>query len=58
MVKTVKQGASKKSIKSTLESLIVVAKPKKGIDAYKYVGKINLKKNPLTIQYELRNEWE
>ena len=58
MVKTVKQGASKKSIKSTLESLISVAKPKKGIDAYKYVGKINLKKDALAIQNALRNEWE
>lgn len=30
----------------------------KGIDAHKYLGKISLKKDALTIQKELRNAWE
>lgn len=57
MVMTLKQGASKKSIKSILEHLATKAQPK-GVDVYKYVGKINLKKDALKIQAELRDEWE
>jgi hypothetical protein len=54
---TLRQGATKKSIKSILENLAKELKPK-GIDVYKYVGKINLKKDALNMQRELRNEWE
>lgn len=57
MVKTIKQGASKKTIKNMLEDLANESKPK-GVDVYKYVGKINLKKDALDIQKELRNEWQ
>tara|TARA_R110002049_G_scaffold293731_1_gene478936 strand:- start:15858 stop:16007 length:150 start_codon:yes stop_codon:yes gene_type:complete len=46
----------KKSIKSILENLAKEIKPK-GIDVYKYVGKINLKKDALKIEKELRSEW-
>ncbi|WP_170063210.1 hypothetical protein [Polaribacter porphyrae] len=52
----IKQGETKKNIKSILENLVKGVKPK-GIDIYKYVGKINLKKDALKIQKELRNEW-
>lgn len=54
---TIKQGATKKSIRTILDSLTKESKSK-GIDAYKYVGKISLEKDPLKIQRELRNEWE
>jgi len=56
MVMTLKQGASKKRIRIILEDL---AKKHnlKGIDVYKYCGKINLKKDALAIQKELRDEW-
>ncbi|QMU64621.1 MAG: hypothetical protein GKR88_10195 [Flavobacteriaceae bacterium] len=57
MVTTLKQGATKKSIKNILENLTKELKPK-GVDVYKYLGKINLKKDALSTQRELRNEWE
>uniref|UniRef100_UPI0040485940 hypothetical protein n=2 Tax=Mariniflexile sp. TaxID=1979402 RepID=UPI0040485940 len=57
MVMTIKHGATKKSISSILESLAKKQKPK-GVDAYKYVGKISLRKDALNIQRQLRNEWE
>lgn len=57
MVMTIKQGATKKSIKIILDSLAKELKPK-GVDVYKYVGKISIKKDALDIQKALRNEWE
>jgi hypothetical protein len=57
MVMTIKQGATKKSIRNILENIAKGLQPK-GVDVYKYVGKINLKKDALNIQRELRNEWE
>jgi hypothetical protein len=57
MVTTLKQGASKKSIRNLLENLVKEIKPK-GVDVYKYVGKITLQKDALAIQKALRNEWE
>ncbi|QLE02352.1 hypothetical protein HX109_12580 [Galbibacter sp. BG1] len=57
MVLTIKQGATKKNIKSTLENMAKELKPK-GINIYKYVGKIHLNKDALNIQRELRDEWE
>lgn len=55
MVMTIKQGATKKSIMKLLENLAKEVKPN-GVDVYKYVGKISLKKDALSIQKELRNE--
>ncbi len=57
MVMVLRQGATKKSIRKILENLAKELKPK-GVDVYKYVGKISLKKDALNIQRELRNEWE
>ena len=57
MVTVLKQGAPKKVIGSILEKLAKGRKPK-GIDAYKYCGVIKLKQDALTLQRELRNEWE
>lgn len=57
MVMIIKQGDSKKSIRSILKNLAKESKSK-GVDVYKYVGKISLKKDALNIQRELRNEWE
>jgi hypothetical protein len=57
MVTTIKQGATKKSIRSILKNLAKELKPK-GVDVYKYVGKISLNKDAMNIQRELRNEWE
>ena len=57
MVLTIKQGATKKRIKTLLENIAKELQPK-GVDVYNYVGKINLKKDALAIQRSLRNEWE
>ena len=57
MVTILRQGATKKSIRNILEKLVKEIKPI-GVDVYKYCGKINLKKDALKIQRELRNEWE
>ncbi len=57
MVTVLRQGATKKSIRSILEKLTKEIKPI-GVDVYKYCGKIRLKKDALKIQRELRNEWE
>ena len=56
MVTTLKKGATKNNIKSILEKLAKESKPK-GINAYKYCGKITLKEDALILQKELRNEW-
>jgi len=55
MVMTIKYGASKRSIMSLLKKL--AEKPKKGINAKKYCGKVKLKLDALKIQKELRDEW-
>lgn len=57
MITTVKSGATKKSIDAILKKFSKEFYPK-GLDAYKYLGKLKLSKNPLEIQKELRNEWE
>lgn len=57
MVTVLKPGATKKSIQDILEKLAKEFKSN-GVDVYKYCGKINLKKDALQIQKELRNEWE
>ena len=57
MVLTIKQGASQKRIKVILDSLANKLQPR-GVDVYKYVGKISLKKDALDIQKELRDEWK
>lgn len=57
MVTTLKQGASKKNIRDILDKLAKELKSK-GVNVHKYCGKIQLKKDALTIQKELRDEWE
>lgn len=57
MVTILKQGATKKSIKGVLEKLSKINNPK-GVDTYKYCGKISLKRDALILQKSLRNEWE
>lgn len=57
MILTIKQGASQKRIKIILDSLANKLQPR-GVDVYKYVGKISLKKDALDIQKALRDQWE
>ena len=54
IVMTINHGATKKSIKNILKNLAKELKPK-GVNVYKYVGKISFKKDGLSIQKELRN---
>ena len=56
MVAILKQGASKKSIKSLLEKLSK-RRETNGVDVRKYCGTIKLKEDALTIQKRLRDEW-
>ena len=56
MVTIIKQGSKKDSITKVLNRLS--KKSGKGIDTHKYSGLIRLKKDPVDIQKELRNEWK
>ena len=57
MVLTLKRGASKKDIDKINKKLENIPSGKK-LNAKKYCGTIKLKRDPLTIQKELRNEWK
>jgi len=57
MILILKQGATKKRIKIILDNLAKERKHK-GVDVYKYCGKIKLKEDALEIQKGLRNEWQ
>jgi len=56
MTTVIKQGSSKHVIKKILDELYS-KKRTKGLDAHKFCGGLNLKKDPLEIQKELRDEW-
>jgi hypothetical protein len=56
MVLIVKQGASRREIEAIDKKLS--GRNKSGFDAKKYKGKTKLKGEALTIQKQLRNEWE
>jgi hypothetical protein len=57
MVLVLKKGATKKDIKA-IEKLLYKEKNSGGFNAKKYNGIMPLKEDPLTIQENLRNEWE
>ncbi len=57
MVTIIHKGASKKTIQDLLDQQHK-KNPRKGIDAKKYCGQIQLSEDPLLIQKRLRNEWE
>ena len=54
MVLVLKKGASKKEIELLEKKL----KVKTGVDVLKYCGLIKLKEDALTIQKNVRNEWQ
>lgn len=56
MTVTLKQGSSKNTIKRILDHLKRDLKPN-GINAYEFLGKIQLKKDALDLQREMRDEW-
>ncbi len=56
MVTTLKYGSNKDSINKMLDRLSI--KSRRGVDTKKYSGIIKLKKDPLQIQKDLRNEWK
>ena len=56
MVTTLKYGSQKDSISKLLIRLN--KRSGKGVDVKKYFGKLKMEKDPLTIQKELRNDWE
>jgi len=48
----IKRSEQKKSYVKKLKQLKVM-----GLDARKYLGKLNINENPVEIQKRLRNEW-
>lgn len=58
MVTILKHGSDKKSIRRLLIEMTKERKPKKGVDTFRYCGTITLNKDPMTLQKELRDEWE
>jgi hypothetical protein len=54
MVHIIKKGTSTTEVKK----LLATQQLKRRLRAKKYLGVINLKKDALKIQYELRNEWK
>jgi uncharacterized protein (UPF0335 family) len=57
MVLVLKKGAAKHEI-AALEKQLYTRKASAGFDAKKYNGVLKLKQDPLTIQKQLRDEWE
>ncbi len=57
MVTILRKGATKKSITTMLTKLTKQTKPK-GVNAFHFVGKINLNEDALSIQKSLRDEWK
>lgn len=54
MVIVIKRNSSKKVIQDALNKIHV----RKGFDAYKYLGILKLKGDPIGIQKKVRDEWE
>ena len=57
MTVIVKKEVNKKEFEKILNSFRQ-NKKSKGVDTFKYCGSIQLSKDPLIIQKEMRNEWE
>ena len=57
MVLVLKQGANKKDIEA-IEKKLYKEKASNGFNAKKYNGVLSLKEDALSIQLNLRNEWE
>ena len=55
MVTTIKKGTPKSKIQKLLKQSI---SKKRRVDLNKYLGVIKLKKDPLALQKEWRDEWE
>jgi len=55
MITVIKKGASAKAVKQKLEKHTKAAKKD---DLRKYCGVISLKKDPVELQKEWRNEWK
>ncbi len=62
MVVTISSNSSEEEIRKALDKLAGKKNAGKStarkFDAHKYCGVIKLKEDPLTIQKEMRNEWE
>jgi len=56
MVTTLKQGATKEYIQKLLEKIYKEVRSN-GVDTKKYCGSIALKKDALSIQKRMRDEW-
>ena len=57
MVTILKYGSKKVTIKRLMDHLNKQTE-NVGVDAYKYCGVLNLKKDPMDIQSKPRDEWK
>ncbi len=57
MVVIIKKSDSKRTIDRKIKSVKTI-KPKKVLDAYKYLGILKIKEDPNEIQKKLRDEWQ
>jgi hypothetical protein len=57
MVTVLKQGSTKENIRLLLKKLDE-KRNIRGLDAYKYCGRIDLIEDALVIQKRIRDEWE
>lgn len=57
MVVIIKKSDSKRTIERKIKSVKTI-KPKKVLDAYKYLGILKIKEDPNEIQKKLRDEWQ
>ena len=55
MVRIIKKGSTKDEIQKTLT---INTKKKKGFEASRFLGIINLDESPMEIQKKLRDEWK
>ena len=57
MVIVIKKTDSKRVVDRKIKS-IKISKPRKKLDAYKYLGTWKLKEDPNLIQKKMRDEWD
>jgi len=57
MVTVLKKGSDKAAMQEVLEK-VSSYQPKRGLDSFKYCGKVRFKEDGLKLQKQWRDEWE
>jgi len=58
MISVLKSDSTPEYLDEVLKKLRIRRASKKGINAFKYCGVVELRDNPVSIQKRMRNEWE